>query len=305
MPEIKEIRNYANFIRNKVKNKELLEINILKGRYKKHSPFINYNLIKNKLPLKVKDIKTKGKLLYFIFEDDLYLLNTHGLSGGWCYLKNGETNYEFSDVLEYYSNYISKDDINSYMKNALNHLNIEFKTKNGSLFYYDVLSFGTLKVVKGEEELNKKLNKIGPDIMDKNTNFELFKERLLLHKNLDKPIGIVLMDQKVISGIGNYLRSDILYVSKINPFRKVKTLRSEEIKALYKNSKILTWGDYDKDYAKKIKIINKNTKFPADYDRLFFVYGEFEDIHGNNIIKKELYEGSQKRFIYYVPSIQK
>lgn len=305
MPEIKEIRNYANFIRKKVKTKEILEINILKGRYKKHSPFINYNLIKNNLPLKVKDVKTKGKLLYFIFEEELYLLNTHGLSGGWCYLKNGESKYEFSDVLEYYSKFISEDDVNSYMKNALNHLNIEFKTKYGSLFYYDVLSFGTLKVVKGEEELNKKLNKIGPDIMDITSDFKLFQERLLIDKNLNKPIGIVLIDQKVISGIGNYLRSDILYLSKINPFRKVKTLTTDEIKTLYKNTKILTWGDYDKNYAMKLKIINKNTKFPSDYDRLFFVYNENEDIYGNKIIKKELFEGTQKRFIYYVPNIQK
>ena len=30
-----------------------------------------------------------------------------------------------------------------------------------------------------------------------------------------------------------------------------------------------------------------------------------EDIYGNKVIKKELYDGSQKRFIYYVPTIQK
>ena len=57
--------------------------------------------------------------------------------------------------------------------------------------------------------------------------------------------------------------------------------------------------------AKKLKIISKETKLPRDYDRMFFVYNYGEDIHGHKIVKKELYEGSQKRFIYYVPSIQK
>ena len=114
--------------------------------------------------------------------------------------------------------------INSYIKNAINHLNVEFKTKNGSIYYFDTLSFGSLKVVKGNIDLNKKLKEVGPYIMEAETNYELFKNQLRKQKNLDKEIGIVLMDQKVINGIGNYLRSEILYVSKINPFRKVKKL---------------------------------------------------------------------------------
>ena len=113
------------------------------------------------------------------------------------------------------------------------------------------------------------------------------------------------MDQKVISGIGNYLRSDILYISKIDPFRKIKTIKDNELEVIYNNCKILTWGDYDKHKAIQMKIINKNTKFPSDYNRLFYIYNEKEDIHGNKVEKKELFIGSQKRFIYYVPQIQK
>ena len=53
----------------------------------------------------------------------------------------------------------------------------------------------------------------------------------------------------------------------------------------------------------KLKIIKKNTKLPSDYNRTFFVYNEKNDILGNKIIKKELHNGNQKRFIYYVPQI--
>ena len=113
------------------------------------------------------------------------------------------------------------------------------------------------------------------------------------------------MDQKVISGIGNYLRSDVLYISKISPFRKTKNISDKELKTIYDNSRILTWGDYDKKKAIKLNIIKKDAKLPADYDRLFYVYNETTDIKGNKVIKKELYEGTQKRFIYYVPKIQK
>jgi hypothetical protein len=55
--------------------------------------------------------------------------------------------------------------------------------------------------------------------------------------------------------------------------------------------------------AYKLKIIDKNTKLPSHYNRLFYVYNEKVDINGYKIVKKELYEGSQKRFIYYVPEI--
>jgi formamidopyrimidine-DNA glycosylase len=305
MPEINEVRKYADFIKKKLKNKDIQEINILNGRYKKHGPFDKYQTLKNKLPLKLLDVKTKGKLLYMIFDDDLYILSTLGLSGGWCYLGDGKKKYDFSEIVGQYSPYVLNEEMDSYLKNAINHLNVEFKIDKGSLYFYDTLSFGTLKVIKGEEELSKKLKTIGPDIMDESTDLELFKKQITKNTNLDKEIGIVLMNQKVISGIGNYLRADILYLSKINPFRKVNKLTDNEIKDIFNNSKILTWGDYDIEEAKKLKIITKTTKLPSDYDRLFFVYDQEKDIHGHKVLKKELYEGSQKRFIYYVSEIQK
>jgi hypothetical protein len=58
MPEVLEIRKYADFLKKYLKNKEILEINILKGRYKTHGPFEYYKELTSKLPLKVLDVKT-------------------------------------------------------------------------------------------------------------------------------------------------------------------------------------------------------------------------------------------------------
>jgi len=305
MPEINEVRKYADFIKKKLKNNSITNINILNGRYKKHGPFEHYTLLKNKLPLKLLDVRTKGKLMYMIFEDNLYLLATLGLSGGWCYLQEGKKKYEFTEVEDDFSGYIPDKDLETYLKNAKSHLNVEFKIDKGSLYFYDTLSFGTLKVLKTEEELNKKLKTIGPDIMDETTTLDLFKTQIKKTVNLTKEIGVVLMNQKIIAGIGNYLRADILYLSKVSPFRKVNKLTDDDIKELYNNARILTWGDYDREEAIKLKIMTKSTKLPKDYDRMFFVYQEDTDILGNKIIKKELFEGSQKRFIYYVAEVQK
>jgi len=299
MPEINEVRRYADFLSLHLKNKEITEISILNGRYKKHGPFELYNELKKNLPIKLLDVKTKGKFLYMKFDNNYYIFSTLGLSGGWVYLDNKRNKYSWPTILEY----IGKESMDSYMKTALNHLNIEFKTKEGSIYFYDTLSFGTLKVINDEKELNKKLNTIGPDIMDETTTFNLFKERIL--KKPTQEIGIVLMNQKIISGIGNYLRADILWLCKISPFRKVNKISEHEFKLIYHNTKVLTWGDYDKKYAIKHKIIFKKDKLPSDYNRDFFVYYEDTDIYGNKITKEELYEGSQKRFIYFVPEIQK
>ena len=49
----------------------------------------------------------------------------------------------------------------------------------------------------------------------------------------------------------------------------------------------------------------KSNKLPEDYNRNFFVYGSIYDIYGNKVVKEELYEGSYKRFIYWIPNRQK
>jgi len=300
MPEINEVRRYADFLKSKLKNKSITEINIINGRYKKHGPFPLYKQLVKDLPVKVLDIKTKGKFMYMVLSDGYFLFCTLGLSGGWVYQENRSKKYSHPTILEYLGNV----DVDAYMKESLNHLNVEFKTVGGRVYFYDTLSFGTLKVIKTEDELDKKLNTLGPDIMDKSTTLEVFKGQLLKEKNLKKKIGIVLMDQKVVSGIGNYLRADILWLSKISPFRKVNKLTDSEIKDIYHNGKVLTWGDYDYSKARKEKIITSKDKVPRDYKRDFFVYNEETDIYGHPVIKEELYEGSQKRFIYWVKGRQ-
>lgn len=305
MPEINEVRKCADFIRKKIKNKQIIDVNILNGRYKKKGPFKNYKKLKNNIPLKLIDVKTKGKMLYLIFNNNLFLINRLGLMGGWCFLKKNSEKYDHTDIYKYYKKYGDKKMMETYMKNSLKHLNFEIVTKEGILYYYDVLSYGTFKCIDNKNDLDKVLKTIGPDIMDKDTTLDIFKTQILKKNNLDKPIGNVLINQKIISGLGNYLRADILWSSKINPFRKVKNLTNNELETIFNNSKILTWGIYNKIIAIKLKIINKSTKIPSDYNRLFFIYMQEEDIYGNKVIKKELYDGSQKRFISYVPTIQK
>jgi formamidopyrimidine-DNA glycosylase len=156
--------------------------------------------------------------------------------------------------------------------------------------------------VANKELLDKKLKSIAPDIMD-NMSIDTFTN--IITKYPKKIIGLLLLNQKILSGIGNYLRADILWMSQVSPYRKVKNLSTKDIHNLYHNMLALTWGLYDYEKAIKMRIINKSIKIPSDYKRDFFVYYEDSDIYGNPVKKEELYEGSKKRFIYWCPKYQK
>lgn len=303
MPEVIEIRKYRDFLSKIMKNKKLKDINILKGRYLKYKPFPLYEELKKSLPLKILDIKTKGKFLYIRLDKNFTIFSTLGLRGGWTYCPNkvSISKCKFPKLLDY----ITSNKMEQHKKTAINHLNIELVLSSGKVYYYDNLSFGTMKVVNNINNLNKKLKSLAPDIMDIETTFKVFKTQIRKKKYENKSIGLVLMDQKMISGIGNYLRSDILWLSKISPYRKIKNLSDNELKKIYNKSRLLTWGDYNFKKGLKLKILKKTNKLPSNYHRNFFVYKEEKDLYGNPILKEPLFEGKETRFIYWTPLIQK
>lgn len=292
MPEVNEVKRYADFLRGYLKDKEITEINILKGRYKKSS-FKGYGDLVKKLPIKVIDVKSKGKFLYIILDNGYYIFSTLGLKGGWV-------SYDGNKYLLCKNSYDA-----GFEKTYVDHLNVEFKTKDIIIYFVDQLSWGTLKVIDDVGILNKKLSVLGPDIMDVGTTFEMFKTQITKKVNLNKYIGVVLMNQGMVSGIGNYLRADILWMSKVSPFRLVKSLYENELYDIYENARMLTWCEYNRVLGVELGIIDKDCKSPIDYDREFFVYMQAKDIYGNKVITDELYEGSQKRTIYWVAEVQK
>ncbi|XP_060115856.1 endonuclease 8-like 1 [Heteronotia binoei] len=101
------------------------------------------------------------------------------------------------------------------------HAHLRFYTKESSpraLCFVDYRRFGRWEV-DGSWQLNR-----GPCVM---LEYEKFRENVLKNisdKAFNKPICEALLNQKFFNGIGNYLRAEILYRSKIPPFEKARTV---------------------------------------------------------------------------------
>ncbi|MBC7113654.1 MAG: hypothetical protein H5T34_06570 [Candidatus Methanomethyliales bacterium] len=86
--------------------------------------------------------------------------------------------------------------------------------------------------------LNRLKGELGPDPLSKDWNREKAIENLKMFGN--EKIGVVLINQSVIAGIGNILRNEILFRAGINPERTVQSLSEEEIAKLIGECETLT-----------------------------------------------------------------
>ncbi len=97
----------------------------------------------------------------------------------------------------------------------------------------DLVILNILKVIK---KWTFFFSNIGLEPLDKNFNLNYLK-KIIINKN--KNIKNFLLDQKYISGIGNIYANEILYYSKINPYKNVKKLNISDLKKIIYFSKFI------------------------------------------------------------------
>ena len=114
------------------------------------------------------------------------------------------------------------------------HTHVIFALSGGSKLYFnDVRKFGYIKVVR-DDEIDKvpELNDYGPEPLSKKFTLLTF---LTAVKNVSKrKIKEVLMDSKIVAGIGNIYSDEILFHAKVRPTRTVSPLSDKELSAIYK-----------------------------------------------------------------------
>ncbi len=104
---------------------------------------------------------------------------------------------------------------------------------NSYLYFNDQRKFGWVRVVDSKQVTgNSSLKNLGPEPLEKEFTWQVLKINLLNHKS--QPVKVAIMDQTVVSGVGNIYASEACFDAKIDPRRKVADLTDEEFKSLYK-----------------------------------------------------------------------
>jgi formamidopyrimidine-DNA glycosylase len=123
--------------------------------------------------------------------------------------------------------FLNKED--DYIKK---HKIITFTLDDGLLIYHDVRKFGKMKLVKKDSYMkDESVAKLGKE------PFTISKEELYnkIHR-LNKKIKQSLLDQTVISGLGNIYVDEVLFDSNISPNRISKDITLKECEKIIESS---------------------------------------------------------------------
>lgn len=270
MPEGPEASYLANFILKNCQGRILKRIRYLSGRYKTHGPPKNYSAFAKALPLKCINVTKKGKVIFIHFEKGWYIISKLGLTGWW---------YTEDEIIDW---------------TALNRKNVVLSFHK-DLIYSDFRNFGTLTITNDINEIEAELNRLAPDITDPSLTFTDIKHRLekldLSNKNILIEDGII-NQRMVFSGIGNYLKSEILYKVGISPLRPVAKITIDEWKTIFHTAQTIA--------KKMIKLLEENNI--EKYMKAMKIYQKKTDPHGNVI---ERHKSKDERTTFWVPKLQK
>jgi len=207
MPELPEVETVKETLKKQVLNKKIKEV-IVRYPNMIASPSLDefISKIKNQT---IIDIKRRGKWLLFELND--YFLLSHLRMEGKYFIKN------------------KNDEITK-------HQHVIFRFDDDlELRYNDTRKFGKMYLVEKDKVFKEKpLSDLGKEPWDEDIDINYLKDKL---KNKSIPIKTSLLDQSIIVGIGNIYVDEVLFLSRINPFKKSNNLSDEELSSIINNTK--------------------------------------------------------------------
>ena len=158
----------------------------------------------------VEKVESRGKWLLIYFSGDLILVTHMLMSGSWHIYRPGE-----------------------HWKRPRSQMRVVIRTEHfeAVAFAVPVAQFHTAR------SLERNTPKLGPDLLKDDFAGDEAKARIRSHA--DEEIGNVLLDQKVMAGIGNVFKSEICFVCGVHPFRLVSSLTDREIDCLVDSARKL------------------------------------------------------------------
>ena len=113
------------------------------------------------------------------------------------------------------------------------HSHIIFTLQNGMLYYNDTRMFGYVLYYPSTQAFEKEnhFDEYGKEPLDKTFTVKYFIEAL---KNKNSKIKTVLLNQDIVTGVGNIYADESLFESGILPTRSASSLNKKEIEKLRK-----------------------------------------------------------------------
>lgn len=255
MPELPEVETIRLQLEKSIVGKTIKDVEILEKKQ-----FIGKK--EEIIGKKIIAIHRYGKIIVFKLANSLTrklvnikYLNIHlKLTGQILYAKDLK-NPVFSEIIPF----------TNTKKMPANTTRVIIKFTDGSgIFFNDLRKFGWIKITN-QPEIPK-----GIDILSKKFTGDYLNQII---KKSNKPIKLLLMDQDKITGVGNIYANDALFLAKINPLRKAKTLTEREITILYQMiKKIIEQGIKHRGSSGADEAFVQINGTKGEHQRFFLVY---------------------------------
>jgi formamidopyrimidine-DNA glycosylase len=271
MPELPEVETIVRGLKPMLG----LAINNIKINTPKLRFLIPKNILKLKRDIKIKEIERRGKYIKINLNNKSSIIIHLGMSGR-----------------------LRLFDQNKFIFKKHDHLIINLE-QNLILVFNDPRRFGFVDYDKSHKISQKKY------IL--NLGIEALSYKLTgnyMHTRINKtivPIKQILLDQRIIAGIGNIYASEILFDAQISPFKKGKDLSLLNCKKLiFSTKKILRKAINSGGSTLKNYVSTDGTL--GNFQNNFKVYNQDGLKISGQIIKKTVQYG---RSTYYCPGLQK
>ena len=269
MPELPEVETTVKGL-SVILNQKISNIKIHTSKLRFKIPNNIINILRNS---KISNLRRIAKFIIIDLDTNYSLIIHLGMSGR---LKSGNINYK-------------------RIKHA--HFVLYFLNKK-ILIYHDPRKFGFIDIVKTKDlQKQKYILSLGVDALSPDLNAQIIFEKI---SKSEVPIKQILLNQKIIAGIGNIYASEILFDSKISPLTLGKDLEISLIMKLIKSTR---------------KILNKAIKYGGssirdyrstdgtlgNFQSNFQVYNKVGKKIGDDEVKKIVQYG---RSTFYCPKLQ-
>ncbi len=231
MPELPEVETTVRGLRNKIIGRKIKDVWTDWPKYFKNSSEREFkNCV---IGRKIKDVYRSGKnILFELSEGKMMLVHMkmtgHFLIGRWERRKNVDEVYnkKWED-----QKWVPENQKGNMIDSKNRFIRLIFYLDNNQMLALsDLRRFAKVLCGKKRDILNSDDLDLGVDPLSKDFSFEKFKNILTKRR---KRIKSLLMDQKVITGIGNIYSDEVLWRAKIHPLTPANKIKEDKVRVLY------------------------------------------------------------------------